>query len=171
MTSALSYIYSQSLFPKKEGGHMLNSNQYTKNEQLFIPYFVEGTEYYFVDYRDADHCRWIRTPSQTFDDISKIMNYIDKNNIRAENFRVMPEKMLSQLKRGDWCEENKAYKLDCITNRVYHFGDREEAFAETFFSKETLSQRSGETREEWIERITKLKEEGDERLEYTTLLF
>lgn len=171
MTSALSYIYQQALYPKVGGGYNLNFNQYTKNEQLFIPYFVEGTEYYFVDYRDADHCRWVRTPSQTFEEVGEIMKYIHKNNIKVENFRVMPESMLSQLKKGDWCEEKKEYKLDEITNRVYYFGNREECFAETFFGKQTLCKKNSETREDWIARITALKEEGDKRLKWVSLNF
>jgi len=171
MPTALSYIYQQALYPKVNGGYHLNHNQYTKNEQLFVPYFVEGTEYYFVDYHDRDACRWVRTPSQTFEDVGKIINFIHKNDIEVDNFRVLPEAFLSKLKQGDWCEEHNSYKLDTITNRVYLFGDREEGFAETFFSKATLSKGREETREEWIERITQLKEMGDIRLKYTSLVF
>jgi len=171
MPSALSYIYQQALYPKVDGGYYLNHNQYTKNEQLFVPYFVEGTEYYFVDYHDNDACRWVRTPSQTFEGVGKIINYIHKNDIEVRDFRVLPEAFLSQLKKGDWCEERNAYKLDTITNRAYLFGGREESFSETFFSKATLSQGCEEIREEWIERITHLKEKGDNRLKYTTLVF
>jgi len=171
MPSSLSCINQQALYPKVGGGYNLNHNQYTKNEQLFVPYFVEGTEYYFVDYHDKDACRWVRTPSQTFEGVGKIINHIHKNDIEVEDFRVLPEAFLSQLQQGDWCEEHNAYKLDTITNRVYLFGEREERFAEIFFSKETLSKGSEETKEEWIERITELKEKGDNRLENTTLVF
>jgi len=172
MTTSLERLYKLALHPQTEGGYMLQHNQYTTSERLFIPYLVEGTEYYFVDYRDADRCRWIRTPSQTFEEVGEIINYISKNEQKVENLRITPESWLSQLKKGDFCEEKAEYRLDEITNRVYLFGDREESFAETFFGVKTLSRiPSKETKEDWIARITQLKEKGDKRLNYTSLIF
>ena len=170
MTSPLSAIYSQALYPSEEGGYMLQHNQYPDSEQLFIPYRKEGTEYHFVDYRDKDKCRWVRTPSQTLEEVGNIINFIQTSNKNVEDFRILPEDWLSKLKET-WCADKKCYKLEKYTNRVALFGNREESFAEKFFGEESLSQKWNESEEEWISRITKLQENGDQRLEFVDLNF
>ena len=167
----LSSIYGVCLHPPVEGGYELQHNQYPKGEKLFIPSYVEGTEYYFVDYNDRDECRWVRTPSQTLTDVQNFLMFIRDSGKEVANFRVLPESYLSKLRKNTWDAEKSRWTLDTVTNRVNFFGDREESFAESFFGVPSLTKRSGESQEDWVSRLTQLQEDGDERLKYQELIF
>ena len=171
MPSALSYIYEQQRLAQNGGGYMLMHNAYTSDEKLQIPYYQKENEYYFVDYLDQTQCRWVRTPSQTMEGVLNIMHFIEENNVEVKNFRVLPEKWLSELKESEYDQEKNCYKLDEITNRVHLFGNREEQFAEKFFGVEGLSRMKDESKQEWCARLTTLQKNDDERLKFVNLHF
>ena len=72
----------------------------------------------------------------------------------AEDFRVLPEKWLSEP-REHWIEELNCNVPDVITNRQYFFGNRYEDSAVLNTGQQSLSQlvEDNETLEEWFNRI------------------
>ena len=157
-------------------GYEIKTNCYTKDEHLFIPFMEDGVEYYYVDYHDRQELRWVRTPCQTLEDIKMILFYIQTENKEVEEFRVTPEKYLSEL-HTSWCEEKREYITDNFTNRERLFGGMDEMFAEKFFGVRSLRQggislvfenTKDEPRDEWKERV---RETRRIRGEATDLVF
>ena len=140
-------------------GGTYNTNCYPKGEKLYIPPMDDSLEYYFVDYYDREEVRWVRTPCQSFEEVNHIMKYIQTSGKEVSDFRVIPEKWLSELHES-WDPEQAKTVVDSCTNRYWMWGGGMEAFAEQFFGVPSLnrsgisfmfeSQRS-ETDEEWKE--------------------
>ena len=101
-----------------------------KSEQKKVSYNGNIDDYYMVDYFDVDECRWVRSPFNTLEDIHTITSLIQDWGKEVKRFRVLPEKWLSEMRKGEWCEEEKSYKEDTITNREFIFGYRYKEIAE-----------------------------------------
>lgn len=97
----------------------------------FETYSGNIEDYYMVDYQVVEHPQWVRKPFVHKEDLTKVLIYelrLHLSNIK--NIRVLPEKWLSEMRKGEWCEEEQSYKEDTITNREFIFGYRYKEIAE-----------------------------------------
>ena len=115
-------------------------------------------EYYSVDWHCKKDCRWVRNPFIKLEELNwyGITGSANGESVyqTAENFRVLPERWLSEP-RQNWNEEIKSYVPDVITNRQFIFDNRYESSAVIRTGKQSLGQlvADNETIEEWFNRI------------------
>ena len=131
--------------------------------------------FYSVDYRDLTECRWVRNPFCSWDEVQMIIEalpygYDEESEQQIplfENFRIMPESELSQLRCTYDLEKQEVVTSD-VTNRMYHFDDRYEMIAESITGEQSLTRihketfwtkGSAETREEWEARVRRAEEQ------------
>jgi hypoxanthine phosphoribosyltransferase len=96
-------------------------------------------DYYMVDYHvEVDSfIKWVRSPFKTLEEVAQIANSIH-NRKGISNFRILPEKWLSQLRDNTWNDETNSYTEDDITNRVWFFGSLYEELAEHITGDKSL---------------------------------
>ncbi len=115
-------------------------------------------EYYSVDWHCTKDIRWVRNPFIKLEELNwyGITGSANGESVyqTAENFRVLPERWLSEP-RQNWNEEIKSYVPDVITNRQFIFDNRYESSAVIRTGKQSLGQlvADNETIEEWFNRI------------------
>jgi hypothetical protein len=109
------------------------SNNQTGTRQGVASYTGNIDDYYMVDYFDEDLGRMVHAPFRTIEQVAEIASSISRGR-EVKEFRVLPEKWLSQL----YNEENNSCTKDRITNRYRIFGSCYEELAECFTGEESL---------------------------------
>ena len=79
-------------------------------------------EYFFVDYHDINECRWVRSPYNTIEEVSRMISELpyvydeEKNEVLPmfRRLRVTPHTELAKLYRV-WNKEEKKWENDTIT--------------------------------------------------------
>ena len=116
-----------------------------------------STEYYSVDWHSKKDIRWVRNTFVELEDLKwyGVSGLAKGESVfqTAENFRVLPEKWLSEP-RQNWNEELNSYVPDVMTNRQFIFGDNYECCAIMATAQQSLGKYGEEeTMEEWLNRI------------------
>ena len=115
-------------------------------------------EYYSVDWHCTKDIRWVRNSFIKLEELNwyGVAGLAKGETVfqTADNFRVLPEKWLSEP-RQNWNEEIQSYVPDTITNRQFIFDGRYESFAVIKTRRQSLGQlvQDKETKEEWFNRI------------------
>jgi hypothetical protein len=111
----------------------------TGTRQKIASYKGNLDDYYMVDYHvEVDSfMKWVRSPFKTLEEVAQIANSIH-NRKGISNFRILPEKWLSQLRDNTWNDETNSYTKDDITNRVWVFGSFYEELAEHITGETSL---------------------------------
>ncbi|MCP9781446.1 MULTISPECIES: hypothetical protein [Cyanobium] len=111
----------------------------TGTRQSIASYKGNLDYYYMVDYhvKVDSFIKWVRSPFKTLEEVTKIANSIH-NRKGISNFRILPEKWLSQLRDNAWNDETNSYSKDDITNRVWVFGSFYEELAEHITGEKSL---------------------------------
>jgi len=132
------------------------------NKQLFNKLGISA--FYCVDYHDLVELRWVRNPLCTWEEVQEIMEALPygKNPGGIEvplfqNFRITPEKELSEL-RQKYDEKQGKWVDDIVTNRGFMLDGRYEGIAESITGSKPLGQKTSETDEEYSLRMKEHQE-------------
>ena len=128
-------------------------------------------EYFFVDYHDINDCRWVRSPFNTIEEVTRMISELpyvydeEKNEVLPmfRRLRVTPHTELAKLYRV-WNEEEKKWENDTITKGCVQFGSKYDT-PEFYGMPSSLSKKDGESREEWETRVACRQEEIDNEWE------
>lgn len=107
-------------------------------------------DYYLTDENGLE--RWIRSPFNTFAKVYFIQNDIIREGLQVTDFRVIPEKKLSELVRH-FDSKTQQYVETNSTNRLQIFGSLYEDGAIYCTGEQTKMRLVDETPEEWEARV------------------
>ena len=122
-------------------------------------------EYFFVDYHCVIDCRWVRSPYNTIEEVTRMISELpyvydeEKNEVLPmfRRLRVTPHTKLEELYRI-WNEEEKKWENDTITKGCVQFDSRYD-MPEAYGMSPSLTKKDDETREEWEARVAVRQEE------------
>lgn len=122
-------------------------------------------EYFFVDYHDIEDCRWVRSPYNTIEEVTRMISdlpYVydkEKNEVLPmfRRLRVTPHTELAKLYQV-WNEEEKKWENDTITKGCVMFDLRYDC-PEIYGLPESLTKDSKESQEDWEARVAVRQEE------------
>ena len=122
-------------------------------------------EYFFVDYHDIEDCRWVRSPYNTIEEVTRMISELpyvyDKEKKEVlpmfRRLRVTPHTQLAELYRI-WNEEEKKWENDTITKGCVQFDDRYD-MPEAYGLPESLTKKKEESQEDWEARVAVRQEE------------
>ncbi len=107
-----------------------------------------------VDYTliEDGNPRWVRSPFNTLIEVQSILNDIIIQELEVRDFRVTPEKKLSELVKT-FDSETQKHVENNSTNRLSMFGSLYENNAIKTTGEQTKMRLVGETPEEWEARV------------------
>ena len=129
------------------------------------------TEYFMIDYYLTENggCeRWVRSSFNTMMEVRETLNWIVFTEQKVREFRVTPEKRLSELVRTFDPKTQKSVEHNS-TNRLNMFGSLYEDSAIYITGEQTKMRLEDETPEEWKARSKTYYELIEEDLVYPNL--
>ena len=116
-------------------------------------------EYFFVDYHDIEDCRWVRSPYNTIEEVTRMISNLpyvydeEKNEVLPmfRRLRVTPHTQLAELYRV-WNEEEKKWENDTITKGCVMFDLRYD-HPEFYGMPKSLTKQNDESQEDWEARL------------------
>ena len=122
-------------------------------------------EYFFVDYHDIEDCRWVRSPYNTIEEVTRMISNLpyvydeEKNEVLPmfRRLRVTPHTELAKLYQV-WNEEEKKWENDTITKCAYMFDLRYDC-PEIYGMPQSLTKDNKESQEDWEARVAVRQEE------------
>ena len=118
-------------------------------------------DYYFVDYKDNEEVRWVRSPMMTLEDIQNVLNTYPLENIK--DLRITPEKFLSRLHENVISIRGASDQIQNseITERAFRYARVYDSIHAETTGIQSLTKEESESDSDWKSRVKIAQENKD----------